>query len=563
MNIFGQGWNTLGSWDNQRNSSAEALRALNGISQTTAEQAEGSSTLSSLRPGQVFQGQVLNITTQDVTILLDNLQTVHAKLGESVELNIGQKMSFQVKENQGEQILIRPLESQGISGGNPAVEKALDANGFAMTERNVSIANALMESGMPLDKDTMRGIMQQSVRFPEADIKQLVAMNRLQIPVNESNIQQFAKYTAHEHQLTQNINQVIDSLEQTVSSAFQSGDVSQIQEWNHQMIDIFGWKEEVPHDHILSGNPMEYSAMMQEEGTGSIIPQSQGVNVPTAFQSDPALFTSLQSQMSELGMEPETFDQLAESSKDFGNLLSNISDYLEQENQLPAEVVKGFFQSENYRKLLKKGIQEKWLLKPEEMKQPKEIDQLYERIYEQSAKLSESLNQSGNSGQEFAKQSQNMRENIQFIQQLNEQFIFAQLPMKMNGQEANSELFVYANKKKVQKGPEGVKVLLHLDMPNLGNTDVLVRLVEKKLYARFTLEDQTSVDVIAENMSDLSKKLEEKGFLFTNEVVKTEPKLSDTVSLAEESGKSDAVIEEMLNQDLITGQKRFTFDMRT
>lgn len=534
MNIFGQGWNTLGSWDNQRNSSAEALRALNGISQTTAEQAEGSSTLSSLRPGQVFQGQVLNITTQDVTILLDNLQTVHAKLGESVELNIGQKMSFQVKENQGEQILIRPLESQGISGGNPAVEKALDANGFAMTERNVSIANALMESGMPLDKDTMRGIMQQSVRFPEADIKQLVAMNRLQIPVNESNIQQFAKYTAHEHQLTQNINQVLDSLEQTVSSAFQSSDVSQIQEWNHQMIDIFGWKEEVPHD-----------------------------NVPTAFQSDLSLFTSLQSQMSELGMEPETFDQLAESSKDFGNLLSNISDYLEQENQLPAEVVKGFFQSENYRKLLKKGIQEKWLLKPEEMKQPKEIDQLYERIYEQSAKLSESLNQSGNSGQEFAKQSQNMRENIQFIQQLNEQFIFAQLPMKMNGQEANSELFVYANKKKVQKGPEGVKVLLHLDMPNLGNTDVLVRLVEKKLYARFTLEDQTSVDVIAENMSDLSKKLEEKGFLFTNEVVKTEPKLSDTVSLAEESGKSDAVIEEMLNQDLITGQKRFTFDMRT
>lgn len=536
MNIFGQGWNTLGSWDSQSGKgSTEALRALLENSQTTAGQAEGSSTLSFLRPGQVFQGQILNITSQDVTILLDNLQTIHAKLGESVELNIGQKLSFQVKENQGEQILIRPMDVQNMNMGNPAAEKALVTNGFAVTERNLTIANHLMESGMPLDKDTMRGVMQQTIRFPEADIKQLVSMNRLQIPVNESNIQQFAKYSAHEHQLTQEMSQVLNSLDQAVHSMVESGDVRQIQEFNQQIIDIFGWKSSTSADKLQNGD------------IGKL---------PDSF------YTSLQSQVTELGMESETFQKMVESSKDYGNLLSNISDYLEQEVQLPPEVVHGFFQSENYRKLLKKGIQEKWLLKPEEMKQPKEIDQIYERIYEQSGKLSEALAQSGDTGQKFGKQAQNMRENVQFIQQLNEQFIFAQLPMKMNGQEANSELFVYANKKKVQPGPDGVKVLLHLDMPNLGNTDVLIRLVDKKLYARFTLEDQTSVDVIAENMTELSQKLEEKGFIFTNEVIRTEPKISDR-PLADEHGKSDIVIDEMFNQDLVTGQKRFTFDMRT
>ena len=230
---------------------------------------------------------------------------------------------------------------------------------------------------------------------------------------------------------------------------------------------------------------------------------------------------------------------------------------------MPAELVQGFFQSENYGKLLKKGIREQWLMKPEDMKHPKEIDQVYEKIYEQTGKMEEYLKQSGQSNQEFSKQSQNMRENMQFMQQLNQQFVFAQLPMKMNGQEANSELFVYANKKKVQQGADGVKVLLHLDMPNLGGTDILVHLKDKKLHARFTLEDQTSVSLIADNMEELTQKLEDKGFLFTNEVYRLEPKEPEPLSQTGEIPSPDAVVEEIFNQDLVTGQKRFTFDMRT
>lgn len=593
MNIFGQGWNTLSNRDNQSNrASAEALRALNVNGSTSAGKAEGGSTLSSLRPGNVFQGQILNITAQDVTILLDNLQTVHARLGESVELNIGQKLSFQVKDNQGEQLVIRPMENPNVSGGNPAAEKALVSNGFALSDRNVTIANALMEASMPLDKDTMRSIMQQSVRFPEADIKQLVNMNRLQIPVNEGNIRQFAQYTAHEHQLTQSMNQVMNSLEQAVSTVAQNGDLQQIQNMNQQLINIFGWKSEgttgMPNHETIQAQGNAVPEMIASNGEAASVAGTATANtdvatntmlemtrtetetqmatasgvtegaVPTAFKDDTAFFTSLRSQLTELGMPDKVFQKLTENAKDYGEVFSNINEYMELEGQLSAETVQSFFQSENFGKLLKKGIQEKWLMKPEDMKHPKEIDQLYEKIYEQAGKLEEYLGQSGQSGQDFSQHSQNMRENMQFMQQLNEQFIFAQLPMKMNGKDANSELFVYANKKKVQQGADGVKVLLHLDMPNLGGTDILVRLKDKKLHARFTLEDATSVTVIAENMEELSRKLEDKGFYFTNEVSKVEPKPE-----AQEPMQPDAVIEEMFDQDLVTGQKRFTFDMRT
>lgn len=574
MNIFGQGLNTWGNWDSQSgNQGMEALKGHNTGMVSSAGTVGANTVMSgSLQAGQVFPGEILNITAQDVTILLDNQQVINAKLGESVELNIGQRMYFEVKENQGEQVLIRPMQDMNADGQSMAAAKALSANGFAFTERNMQIANHMMEAGMPLNKENMRKIMQQSVRVPDADIKQIVDMNRLGIPVNEVNVKQFAQYTAHEHQLTRSMNQVFDGLEAALSNISSRGDAEQLQTLNQQIMNIFGWEGKDAAMAEQTGKeargeirtePSALPLETKEEG----ITEAGGKPSEAALQTstiksggvDTSLLDSLRTQLTELGIPEEAVQGLTEEQQSYGELLSNISAYLKQEGTVSEQGIRSFFQSDNYRKLLKKGIQEQWLMKPENMKEPREIDRLYEKIYEQAGKLEESLNQSGQSNHQFSEQSQNMRENIQFMQQLNQQFIFAQLPMKMNGQEANSELFVYANKKKLQQSAEGVRVLLHLDMPNLGSTDVLVTLREKKLHARFTLEDQTSVSVIADNMMELSERLEEKGFHFTNEVMRTEPK-PEAVS---RQLPEDRVVEEMLNQDLVTGVKRYTFDMRT
>lgn len=630
MNIYGQGLNTQNNWDSQSGRhTTEASGTVGGThtSAVSASSVAGTDSFSSLQSGQVFRGEILNITSGDVTILLDNQQTINAKLGEAMELNIGQRMYFEVKENQGDQILIRPLPDMNVDGQAMAAEKALTANGFSYTERNLLIANSLMEAGMPLDRESMRRIMQQQIRVPEADIKQLVAMNRLNLPVNEMTVKQFAQYSTHEHQLTQAMNHVLDGLETTLGNVAADGDIEQLQNMNRQIMDIFGWNgrgaavEEDPLSGMLRSNTdTEVNAGKPEtSGTNSDIngdtPADSGISgrMPEGMGRNPAsvideitgrdaalpdadkasviraasdgkmseglsaeqtpvsqsssgmkadsLLEALRLQLKELGVPAETVQKLTEGTRGHGEMLSNISNYLAQEGVITPQGLRSFFQSDNYRKLLKKGIQEEWLMKPESMKEPREIDRLYEKIHSQSEQLEQSFSQSGHSNQEFAEHSQNMRDNIQFMQQLNQQFIFAQLPMRMNGQEANSELFVYANKKKLQQGADGLKVLLHLDMPNLGSTDILVRLKDQMLHAKFTLEDQTSVTIIAQNMQALSEKLEEKGFHFTNEVLKTEPKPEEK-SLSGEV-QPDAVVEEMFNQDLVTGIKRYTFDMRT
>lgn len=586
MNIFGQGFQTTGNWDGQSGRNVmDALKGLTGGATVSDTTATGSVT-ASLQQGQVFRGEILNITANDVTILLDNQQVLNAKLGESLELNIGQRMYFEVKENQGEQIFIRPMENMNPDGQSMAAEKALATNGFTFTERNFAIANHLMEAGMPLDKESMRKIMQQAMRLPEADIKQLVDMNRLGIPVNEVNVRQFAQYTAHQHQLTQNMQQVLDGLDQAIMAGNETADLEQMQNLNRQLMDIFGWKmpdtagmaeqpgifnEENATSSVageVAAETTTETAQVAETVQSSENPEAQKTEQTSATTGQATInselpapertfLSELRTQLMEMGIPEQTAQNLTNGEQSYGSILSKVSSLLEQQGLVAEQASRNFFQSDNYRKLVKKGIQEEWLMKPDAMKEPKEIDRLYEKIFRQSAQLEESFVSSEQSGKQFSEQSQNMRENLQFMQQLNQQFIFAQLPMKMNGQDANSELFVYANKKKLQQA-DGVRVLLHLDMPHLGSTDILVRLKEKMLHATFTMDDQTSVSIIAENMEELTHKLEEKGFHFTNDVKQAEVKPQEKGAIP-----TDEVIEEMFNQDLVTGVKRYTFDMRT
>ncbi len=538
MNIFGQGWNPWGNWESQGSKAApDALRTQGTNNQVAVEVTEGVS-LSDLRVGQTFFGQIQDITAQDVTILLENQQLLHARLGEGMELAIGQAMLFEVKDKQDGQLYIRPAESGVMPDENPAAQKALAANGFSPSSRNLQIAGALMEAGMPLDKETMRTIMQQSVRFPEADIRQLVAMNRLQLPVTEANIRQFAQYEAHEHQLSDAIMQTTDALLKTADMLSQTENGAGIREFHQQVMDSFGWNSEpkAVSAELTEGNPLDKAGL-------------SGKNTEL-----PAI---LQEQLQRQEIPKDVIERLVSNKATVGEQLAEITNYIQGE--FAPEVLHTFLRSPAYREMLHDAVREAWSLQPEKMKEPEEVNRLYERIEHQSRHLETALQNLNLSDGKFSGQSQNMRENLQFIQQLNQQFIYAQVPLKLHQQEANSELYVYANKKKLQQNADGVKVLLHLDMPHLGNTDILVRLKGQKLHASFTMEDQTTVTLVAEHMEELKEKLENKGFLYQSDVTKREQ-----TETAEASGSQpDAVVEEMFGQDLVTGQKRYTFDMRT
>ena len=542
MNIFGQNLHTMDARETIGSRMADAMRSA-GQERIGMQAGSEMAASDGWKPGQMFSGQITDITAQDVTILLDNQQLLHARMGEAVELSIGQQLLFQVKEHQGDQVIIRPMEPQGETEQNAAAMKALAANGLTASERNVGIANALMEAGMPLDRAHMQKVMQQAVRFPEADVKQLVAMNRLELPVTEETIRQYAQYTKQEHQLSGQIGKAVQSFLGETEGILQNQTPSELQVWNQQLTELFGWKPEMETESIDS--------KVASTGTEQ---SKQGPAEPAVSRQ---LSEAVRQQLAEAGLSEEQIRQAVKPQKTTGQFLAQLTQMLQQAPD--QEAVSRFMKSGSYLQLLEKGIQEEWTLDPKTMKEPQEIDRLYQKLFEQSEKLSEQLKQFGGNGSSYQEQSGNMRENLQFMQQLNQQFVYAQLPMRMNEQDANSELYVYANRKKLQQGKDGVKVLLHLDMPHLGSTDILVRLKDKKLHADFTMADETAVSLVADNMEELAQKLTKKGYVYTNRVEKA---VKQTDIDRKERPVSDPVVDEMFQQDLTTGQTRYTFDMR-
>ena len=73
------------------------------------------STIASVKPGSIFEGNVTSIRGGNVLLALSNGQTLNARLDNSVHLNIGESMFFQVKSNENGMIAIRPYTDGNMS----------------------------------------------------------------------------------------------------------------------------------------------------------------------------------------------------------------------------------------------------------------------------------------------------------------------------------------------------------------------------------------------------------------------------------------------------------------
>ena len=104
--------------------------------------------------------------------------------------------------------------------------------------------------------------------------------------------------------------------------------------------------------------------------------------------------------------------------------------------------------------LLREAVKEQWLLKPEELKDGKRLTGLYEKLERQIGQLEATMRAAGLTQNSLLHTAAEIRGNIEFMNQINQIYHYVQLPLKMSGQSANGELYVYTNKKQ-QDGQEG------------------------------------------------------------------------------------------------------------
>lgn len=555
--------------------------------------------------GNVFEGTVNDIKNGTVTLGLANGQTVQARIAAGVQLAVGQAMFFQVKSNDGTTVEIRPYTNGNLN--NPTLLKALDAAGIPAEPRMIDMVNSMMEEQMSIGRESLMDMARSISAYPDADIKSLVLMHKLDIPMSEEFIQQFENYKSDQAAITSQFDDVLESigklyqnenLSETealelgsriyqvlkqegsldasaiVKEGVQKGSWSpvELQEGailegtselaateitGTELAEVETIEETLDGVAVNSGEEAaseENAAQVSEEKTSS---DAQGVQY-YARGSVGALFT--EGQMKDFSNLLKEFPQLA-GSKLFnaeGNLNGNLSTgaFLKELHQALDEIMgltggsaKKLFSGKEYQKVLEYEVKQQWTLKPEEIKGDA-VKHLYEKMENQMQKMQELVQESGQSNTSLAKAVSNLQGNIEFMNQINNAYHYVQIPLRMSNQNAHGDLFVYTNKSGVDRPDGELSAFLHLDMDNLGATDVSVRMKDRKVHTNFYLEDEKSYDLIEEHMAELMQRLQEKGY-------------SCTVQVENQFRKKNLVEDFMQQEHPSVGiLHRYSFDMR-
>ena len=208
------------------------------------------------------------------------------------------------------------------------------------------------------------------------------------------------------------------------------------------------------------------------------------------------------------------------------DFLRTVSQLLSENNGMASQSIQKLFGSDAYKSLLRNVMEQQWLMQPEALKQEKKISQLYEKLEQQMKQVEEALKEAGVTKTRFPDTATEVRGNIEFMNQLNQAYTYVQVPLKMSGQNANGELYVYTNKKNLRDPDAELSAFLHLDLEHLGSTDVSVKMQHRNVKTNFYMADDASYDLVEKYLPVLEQKLKDKGYQCTITMTKEEKKVS-------------------------------------
>lgn len=208
------------------------------------------------------------------------------------------------------------------------------------------------------------------------------------------------------------------------------------------------------------------------------------------------------------------------------DFLRTVSQILSENNGMASQSIQKLFGSDAYKSLLRNVMEQQWLIRPEELKQEKKISQLYEKLEQQMKQVEDALKEAGVTKTRFPDTAAEVRGNIEFMNQLNQAYTYVQVPLKLSGQNANGELYVYTNKKNLRDPDAELSAFLHLDMEHLGSTDVSVKMQHRNVKTNFYMADDASYDLVEKYLPILEQKLKDKGYQCTITMTKEEKKVS-------------------------------------
>lgn len=257
--------------------------------------------------------------------------------------------------------------------------------------------------------------------------------------------------------------------------------------------------------------------------------------------------------LKELNIPKDTlFDKtgLLRSDLDTEELAEVISKWMNDNEAEPSkEQMQRILTSDPFKEVLKDVMNRRWTIEPEKVASKEAIKDLYAKLSVDMERLSQIAQEAVKGENPISSAADSIKNNVDFINQINQAYTYIQLPLKLSGQQATGELYVYTNRKRKLDENDELSAFLHFDLDHLGATDISVKMRNKKVSTNFYMSDDLSFDLLEKNLPLLQEKIEKLGYSC---VVK--------VSHGEEPVD---FVEDFLKQDLPAGKdiRRYSFDV--
>ncbi len=472
---------------------------------------------------------IISQTEEAITLRAEGNVLINAAKDNTTGLKNGDKILFEVNKSLNSNVTLRPL-NLNTNTQNTAVS-ALKSAGLPVNQKSVELTIRNMEYGNPVDKNALTLSYKDLLEFPKVPVKYIVDLQKMGIEVNFSNLTQYENYLNTENLISESLKEIVNAFFEDFSEGFFSTDSFAKENAFDSLINLVREFGETSDNALINKNINLLKTAISDKA------DSEAVNInkkPFSFDLGTDAFKALEK---ELNLKPgffenpvENFDNPNSENLNLENLNSkNLN--LENPNLKKAVSFDKEYINTLVKNILKEGIlrsfslelNEKTLKDKSNLKS--EVEDLYNKLFDNTDRLINIVKKNVNSEKSVAlnHRVQSLSQNLDFMKALNNFVSYVQIPFKNGDSENTGELYVYKNKKNITLKDSEISAFIHLDLKNLGPTDVYVKLNDNRVTTNFTLADEACIDLVQSNIGFLTKRLRDKGYS-----VETEFKIKDS-----------------------------------
>lgn len=488
--------------------------------------------VNSLSPQDTLVGKILYADSQNLSLETREGLVLNARNGGEIPLTKGETITFLVERTGVKNVTLRPLY-QNVSKDQTTVI-ALKQAGIEVNARSIEMTARNMQYGLNVDRDSLLASYKDISLYPDAPVKDIVDLQRMGIEVNEMNLKQYSAYCNAEHSVTSALSSVSASFTDCVTNELLSllpdeisiaNEDSLPEEATLNMADyepssnkpvpsldallkfVDSIKDKpVSPEYIVSNGEIE----VLKETISSFGLNTENLDNISTQEGSVTPAVALDAFLRDIKSSCNTFDSLKEFL--LGAVNENNEEVLFNDN---LSAFSDMVKSRVLENLVNRTFSSQWTLERSKTSEKAEIKDLYERLFTQTNEITNILKETFLLNEALATPINNLSDNLNFMNALNNFVPYIQIPFNNGEENKTGELYVFTNKKNLSQSGGEISAFIHLDMNNIGPTDVYVKLTDSdRISTNFTVRDEEILDFIEGHLDLLSKRLKEKGYSF-------------------------------------------------